>query len=288
MAELDSQPLRSPTIMVLLAIAATQAGSALAKLLFQQVGPAGAVLLRVGLAAIVLLLLWRPRFQAKLRQQARVILGFGLALACMNFAFYSAIARIPIGVAVAVEFIGPLGLAAITSRRWRDGLWVLLAGTGISLLTPISGVTLDGLGLALALLAGFCWATYILLAARTGKLLPGGQGLAWAMTIGAVVLLPLGWGHLTQIGQEPGLLGLGLGVAVLSSVIPYSLELEALRSLPVSVFGILLSLEPVAGALAGWFLLGETLTWQAMLAIGLVTIAAAGSARSCSAESPDR
>jgi inner membrane transporter RhtA len=237
------------------------------------------VMLRVGFAAIVLLLLWRPSWRTINHTNYRLLILFGLALAMMNFTFYLAIERVPIGIAVTLEFIGPLGIAVVNSRRWLDLLWVSLAAVGIILLAPIGGLVLDPLGILLALTAGALWATYIVLSARVGHAFPGGTGLAFAMTFGAIVLLPIGIaaGGVTLL--NPHLLGLGLGVALLSSALPYSLELEALRWMPMRVFGVLLSLEPVAAALMGFLILGETLELRAIVAIVLVTIAAVGAAR---------
>ncbi|NER00761.1 MAG: EamA family transporter, partial [Cyanothece sp. SIO2G6] len=201
------------------------------------------------------------------------------ALALMNFSFYLAIARLPIGIAVALEFTGPLGLAIISSRQWIDGMWAVLAGMGIGLLTPWGGFEVNAWGILFALMAASGWAIYIICSSKVGQVLPGGQGLAWAMVASALILLPIGTYGAGMTLLQPHLLGLGLGVALLSSVIPYSCELEALRSLPVYVVGILLSLEPVAAALTGWLILGETLTVRAMVAIVLVAIAAAGVSR---------
>ncbi|MBE9076022.1 EamA family transporter [Romeria aff. gracilis LEGE 07310] len=268
-----------PTGLVLLSIASTQIGSAFAKTLFPQVGAAGMVFLRVGFAALILFALWRPRWSAEVRRHFKTILGFGLALSLMNFAFYEAIDRIPLGIAVTLEFIGPLGLAVLKSQRWLDLLWVGLAGVGILMLTPVGGLALDPWGVALALLAACFWAAYILMSAKTGQALPGIEGLAWAMLVGSVVLAPIG---ITSAGSallQPPLLLMGLGVALLSSVVPYSFELMALRSLPVNVFGVLLSLEPMAAAIAGLFVLGETLTLRSLLAVMLVSLAAAGASR---------
>lgn len=269
-----------PTSLVLLAVATTQVGSAFAKSLFQVMGPTGVVLMRVGFAAVMLMVLWRPKLRAQVWQHSRLLLAFGLSLALMNLTFYLAINRIPIGIAVAVEFIGPLGVAVANSRRGLDVVWVGLAAAGIGLLTPIGGFELDMGGVGLALLAGACWAIYILLSARTGRALAGGEGLAWAMVVGALALLPLGIAAEGMALLQPKLLAMGAGVALLSSAIPYSLELEALRTLPMQVFGVLLSLEPAAAAVAGWLVLGETLSVRSMIAIALVTIAAAGSSRS--------
>ena len=273
---MQARPVASPTLLVLLSIVSTQLGSAVAKSLFTQISPYAMVCLRVGFAAIVLVMLWRPRWRQVERGHYLPLIGFGLSLALMNLAFYLAIERVPIGIAVALEFVGPLGVAICNSRRWLDGLWVAMAAAGILLLAPVGGATLDPLGLLLALTAGGFWAAYILLAAKVGKALPGGAGLAMAMTIGAVALLPVGlW---AGMALSPHLLLLGFGVALLSSALPYSLELEALRWMPVQVFGVLLSLEPAVAALVGFWVLKETLSLRAMIAIGLVTIAAVGAA----------
>ena len=263
----------------MLAIASTQLGSAIAKSIFADLGPAGAATLRVGFAALILMALWRPRWRPEVYSCLPTLMAFGCALGLMNFTFYCAIERIPIGIGVALEFIGPLGLAMVNARQWLDGLWALLAAIGIILLTPLGGFTLDGWGVILALIAGGFWALYISMSARIGRALAGGEGLAWAMVIGALILLPIG---ITIDGPalvQPRLMLIGLAVALLSSVIAYSLELSALRVLPVQVFGVLLSLEPAAAALFGWIGLGEALSLRAMAAIALVCIAAAGAAR---------
>lgn len=269
-------PRLSPNLLVLLSIASTQLGSAIAKSLFESLSPAAIVFLRVGFAAIVLLLLWQPSVKSIDRTHYKALILFGLSLALMNLTFYLAIERIPIGIAVTLEFIGPLGLAIVNSRRWLDVLWVVLAAVGIILLAPIGGLVFDPIGIFLALTAGGFWAAYILLSARVGRTLPGGTGLAFAMTIAAIVLLPVGIATGGSTLLNPYFLLLGLGVALLSSALPYSLELEALRWMPVRVFGVLLSLEPVAAALMGFLILRETLELRAILSIFLVTIAAAG------------
>lgn len=272
-------PTLPPTNLVLLSIASTQLGSAMAKSLFDVLSPSAVVLLRVVFAAVVLMMLWRHQIKGIFLQNWSALILFGLSLALMNLTFYLAIERIPIGVTVALEFIGPLGLAIANSRQLIDLLWVILAGIGIVLLAPIGGLSFDPIGIALALTAGGLWAVYIILSVKVGRALPGGAGLALAMTVGAIVLLPIGVaaGGLTLF--EPKLLLMGFGVAMLSSALPYSLELEALRWIPVRVFGVLLSLEPVVAALMGFIVLKETLELRALIAILLIAIAAAGSSR---------
>jgi inner membrane transporter RhtA len=279
MKNVHSLPALPPTSLVLLSIGSTQLGAAIAKSLFATMSPVGVVLLRVGFAALVLVLLWRPQLKSTVRSNLISLIGFGLVLGLMNLTFYLAIERIPIGIAVTLEFIGPLGVAVLNSRQRLDLLWVLLAAIGILLLAPMGGLTLDPVGVALACLAAGFWAAYILLSARIGQALPGGTGLALAMAIATVVLLPMGVLSDGMALLHPYPLLLGFGVAMLSSALPYSLELEALRILPVQVFGVLLSLEPVAAALMGFLILGETLDLHAMMAILLITIAAAGASR---------
>jgi inner membrane transporter RhtA len=272
-------PAVPPISLVLLSIVSTQLGSALAKSLFQVMSPAGVVLLRVGFAAILLLLWWRSHLKGNFCAHWRTLTLFGLSLGLMNLSFYLAIERIPIGVAVALEFLGPLGVAVFNSRRRLDWLWVMLAAIGIFLLAPIHGFVIDLTGIGFALVAGSFWASYIILAKRVGAVLSGGAGLALAMAIATLILLPIGiWTEGMALLQPDRWLP-GVGVALLSSAIPYSLELSALRYIPVQLFGILLSLEPMTAALMGFLVLGETLNTQAMMAIVLITIAAAGASR---------
>jgi inner membrane transporter RhtA len=207
------------------------------------------------------------------------VILFGLALAAMNTSFYLALDRIPLGIAVTLEFVGPLGVAVAASRRRLDLLWAGLAALGIVLLSPTPGGDLDLLGCALALLAGVFWAAYIVLAARVGRTFEGGRGLALAMVLAALALLPAG---IVEAGDEllvPGLLAVGFAVAMLSSAIPYSLELEALRRLPQGTFGVLMSLEPAVAATVGFVGLGQGLAVNEVVAIGLVVAASGGSLR---------
>lgn len=267
-----------PTILVLISIASTQLGSAFAKNIIQELGSITAVLLRVGLGAIVLLLIQRPRLKGYTASDYLVLILFGLGMAAMNLSFYSAIARIPLGVAVTLEFVGPLGVACANSRRTLDLLWIFLAGIGIFLLAPVTGSSLDPIGVGLALLAAFFWGTYILLSARVGKIFTETNGIALmatALGIGTIGLLPLG--ILSQsFTIKPQFLAAGLAVAILSSAIPYTFELEALKNLPVRVFGVLMSLEPAIATILGFIILGETLELRAIVAVALVTLASIG------------
>jgi inner membrane transporter RhtA len=276
-----------PVALVLLAVGSVQFGAALAKTLFDEAGAGGTVFLRVLLAAVVLAAIWRPRLSGRRAADLWLVAAFGLTLAGMNLAFYAALDRIPLGVAVTFEFVGPLGVAVAGSRRRLDLLWVVLAAVGILLLADFGDFGgLDSAGVALALLAGAFWAAYILLSARTGKAFPGGSGLALAMIVASALLAPVGIADAGGALLDPLVLALGLAVAMLSSAIPYSLELEALRRLPAGVFGVLMSLEPAVAALAGYVVLGETLGVREVAAIGFVVVASAGAARSASPTSP--
>lgn len=265
-----------------MSVVSVQVGAAFAKGLFPSLGAGGTVFLRVGFAALVLLLLWRPRVRRRgyTHTDYRAVVLFAVTLAGMNSAFYVALSRIPLGIAVAVEFVGPLSVAVFGSRRLLDLLWVTLAAGGILLLVPTGETTtIDPIGILLALLAGACWAAYILLSARVGRAFPGGSGLALSMALAAALLAPYG---IWQGGAgllDPHLLFVGASVGLLSSVVPYSLEIEALRKLPPHVFGVLLSTEPAIAALSGFIILGEALNWQESAALLLITIAAIGTSR---------
>jgi inner membrane transporter RhtA len=265
-------------VLVLGAISSVQFGAALAKTLFDEIGAGGTVFVRVLFAALVLALIWRPRVAGLGRREALLAVLFGLTLAGMNLAFYSALDRIPLGITVTLEFVGPLGVAVAGSRGALDLLWVGLAAAGILLLSDFGTTDLDGLGVALALFAGCLWAAYILLSARVGQVFPGGSGLALAMVVAAVLLCPVGVADAGADLFVPWILAAGAAVAILSSVIPYSLELEALRRIPPGVFGVLMSLEPAVAALAGFVVLGEGLVPRELVAILLVVAASAGAA----------
>jgi inner membrane transporter RhtA len=264
------------TVLVLGAIASIQVGAALAKRLFDQAGPAGTTFMRAAGAALVLLVLWRPRVRGLTRRQWALIAAFGLAQAAVTLAFYAAIARIPIAVAVAIEFTGPLGVAVAGSRHAVDGLWVALAGAGVLLLTGWTSGAVDPLGVGLAFLAAAWWACYILLSQRLGAAVPGWSGLALSVAVGALVLAPLGLADAGAALLDWRVLLGGLGVGVLAAVLPYSLELAALRRLPTRVFGVLMSLEPGAAAVAAFAILGERLLARELAGIACVVAASAG------------
>jgi inner membrane transporter RhtA len=271
--------------LVLASVASVQLGAAVATTLFDELEPGGTVLLRTGFAAVILVAIWRPTVARAAPGPLRDAAFFGCALAAMNLSFYAALDRIPLGIAVAFEFVGPFAVAVAGSRRPLDLLWVALAATGILLLSPIHG-SLDGLGVAFALLAGGFWAAYIVLTARIGRSFTGGEGLALGMAFSTLLLLPVGVVAAGGKLGDPGLLAIGLAVAVLSSAIPYSLELEALRRLPKGTFGVLMSLEPAVAALVGLVVLGQDLSAVEVIAIGCVVSASAGALGTAQAPSP--
>jgi inner membrane transporter RhtA len=272
---------RAPSgALVVGAIASVQFGSAVATTLFAQIGPAGAVLLRLFFGTVVVVALWRPRLSGRTTRELAVAVAFGLVLAGMNLSFYEAIHRIPLGIAVTIEFIGPLGVAIGGSRRRIDLLWVALAAAGIAALTRGQTHGLDALGAGLALLAGCLWGAYILLNARVGRAFERGTGLALALCVALVVTAPVGLiaggSHLFEARS----LALGAAVGMLSSAIPYSFEIEALRRIVPSVFGVLMSLEPAMAAIAGFIVLGQGLSAKAIAGIALVVSASIGASRS--------
>jgi inner membrane transporter RhtA len=249
-----------PVALVLSGIVSIQFGAALSATLFDDVGASGASLLRLGFAGLIMVALARPHPREHSAADLRLAVIFGLVLGAMNFTFYEALDRIPLGAAVTIEFAGPLTIAVVTSRRRLDLVWAALAAVGILLLAnPFGSGGLDPVGLAFILSAAFFWAIYILIAQRAGQRFEGMQGLAMAMAVS--VLVPLVPG-IAQGGSDllsPALLAMGLAVALLSSVIPYSLETEALRRMPANVFGVFMSLEPAVAALAGFLVLGQAL-----------------------------
>lgn len=274
----SSSPARSIPL-ILGSCVSLQFGAAIATTLFPELGAWGTTTLRLGLAGIVLMLIARPRLHRFDGAQWRAVLLFGIVMGSMNGFFYAAIDRIPLGTAVALEFLGPLTVSALLSTRRADLLWVLLALGGTSLFgldSLTGGSALDGIGVLLALAAALFWGLYVICSAKVGALVPGQGGLALAVMIGALTVLPLGApGAVTGL-MDSRLLGLAALTAVLASVLPYTLELAALRRLPRHVFGILLSLEPVVALLAGLVLLGQETTVLRILAAVLVVGASVG------------
>lgn len=265
-----------PVLLVLVAVLSVQFGGALAATLLPLVGVLGSVLLRIVLAAVLLLALVRPRWRGRSRQDWVTVAGFAVALTAMNICFYASLERLPIGVAVTIEFLGPLLLAAVTSRRGRDALAVLLALLGVLLISEaltVPWAQMDLVGIMLAAAAGGFWAAYIVLSGRTGARFEGLDGMAIALTIGAVALVPLGVLDAGTALLDGEVLLRGLGIALLSSAIPYSLELLALRRLSAGTFGVLLSLEPAAAALAGLLVLSQTMAPLQVVGMAMVVSA---------------
>ena len=291
-----------PAILVLTGVVSVQVGAGLAARLFSEVPPAAVTGLRLWTAALLLAVLGARGFRREITglirrrawPDAAVVVAFGLTLAVMNYSIYQAFARIPLGVAVTVEFLGPLAVAVAASRRLLDLAWVGLAGAGVALLSRAGdtapaaavhdpgGASLAGLnlaGLAFALAAAASWAIYILLSAATGRRFPGSSGLTVAMAVAALAVTPSGLLAGGRALLRPGVLATGAAIGLLSSIIPYSLELETLRRIPPRVFGIWMSLEPAVAAMVGLLLLGQALAAREWLAIGCVMIACAGAAR---------
>jgi inner membrane transporter RhtA len=265
-----------PTGLVLLSCFAIQFSTIGAKSLFDTLGVIGTGFLCKGIAAIFLLLRYPPNLkQHSIREYLPVFL-LGLSIAAMTLCIYGAIARIPLGIASTLEFLGPLGVSILGSRRKLDFLWIILAAIGVILLSPFHHASLDALGVGLALLSGFGWAGYILLGNRVGQVFPGRSGLALALAIATLLMMPFGIAQAGVTFLDWKLLAIATFVAGLGVVIPYSLEYTAIQKLSPRVFGVLMSIEPAIAALVGLVMLGEVLTWQSAIAILLVTSAAIG------------
>lgn len=268
---------------LLIAMVSYQCGATLAKHLFPQVGAQGATAYRLGLSALILLLWRRPWRRWGSRRDRMALWGYGLSMGAMNLVFYMSLRTIPLGIAVALEFTGPLALAMATSRRWVDFVWIALVVAGLVLLLPLRGQVhaLDPVGMAYALAAGVGWALYIVFGKKTGATY-GADAVTLGTSIGAMVAIPFGVAHAGAALLSPALLPYALGVALLSSALPYSLEMVSLTRLPARTFSTLLSLEPAVAALAGVSLLGERLSPLQWLAIFAIIVAAAGTALSVS------
>jgi inner membrane transporter RhtA len=277
---------RGAALLTLGSIVSVQSGSALATGLFDSVGPAGAVFLRAGFGAIALLLFTRGAPLRTREWPHRDVWLLSVSVAAVNLFFYAALERLPLGVTVTLEFVGPLGVAVLGSRRPRDVLWVVLAAAGIVLLSDGGGGDVDGLGVVLALSAGFFWGAYILFSDRVGALAPGPGGATMAAVISAAMVAPLG---IAQGGTDllaASTLLAGAAVGILSTAIPYAAEMEALRRLPRAVFGVLMSLEPAVAAAIGFLALSQDLSTRELIAIAFVVIASAGALRTAATPSP--
>jgi inner membrane transporter RhtA len=268
-----------PIAVLIAAMVCFQVGAAMAKGLFPAVGASGAAALRLALASIMLLIVWRPwRTRLSLRE-LRVIAIYGLAMGWMNFFFYLSLRSIPLGIAVALEFTGPLGLAMAASRRAIDFLWILMAALGLVALLPLGleSKPLDVLGVVCGLAAGLCWALYIYYGRKAGAA-HGGQTTALGMVVGAVAIAPIGAAQSGAHLLSPAILPVALAVALLSSALPYSLEMWAMPRLPTRTVGVLMSLDPAMGALSGLYFLGEGLSLIQWAAIASIMAASAVSA----------
>lgn len=268
-----------PPGLVLLSIVAIQVGAALAIHLFPIIGANGTVAMRIIISALLLGIAARSGVRTLLHTFIRhwqLLTVFGLCVAVMNLFFYQSIARIPLGAAVAFEFIGPLGVAAFTSRRMSHFGWIALAAVGIVLLSPLAGLNLDPLGIFFALIAGAGWGLFIILAGRVGTRIPGNDGLAIGMAVAALTMIPFAAPIVTELFLNPIILLAAIGVALLSTTIPFTMEFEALKRLSPRNYGILVSLEPAVAALVGAWLLEERIGLQGMIAVTCVVIAAIG------------
>ena len=265
--------------LVLLSIVSIQCGAAIAISLFDRVGPAGAVLLRNLLAVPILLAVWRPRLAGRSGSDLRLAALFGVALGVMNLSIYAALDRVPLGVAVTVEFLGPLGVAVLTGRGPLALLWAALAALGVVALAGPFGGSADALGIALAGVAALGWASYILLGRRVGRAFAGASGLTIGVAVAALIQLPVGIASGGSDLLAPAVLGVAICVAVLSTVVPYAAEIEALRRIPPAPFGIMMSLEPAVAALVGLIALDQGLAAGEVAGIALVVLASIGAIR---------
>jgi inner membrane transporter RhtA len=276
-----------PIAVLIAAMFCFQLGAVIAKGLFPLVGAAGTTALRMALASLVLLAVWRPWRMRLRRRDLRVIVIYGLAMGCMNLCFYLSLSSIPLGIAVALEFAGPLALAMAASRRTVDFVWILMAALGLLALLPLgmSSQSLPASGVLYALAAGFFWALYIFYGRKAGAA-HGGQTTALGMVVGAIVVVPIGAAQAGAQLFSPAILPAALGVALLSSALPYSLEMLAMPRLPTRTVGVLMSLDPALGALSGLVFLGERLSWIQWAAILSIMAASAGSAATNRREPP--
>ena len=273
-----SSPLLLPILAVLVAIVSLQGGASMAKGLFPIVGAQGTTALRLFFASLFMLAIWRPWRTPVPRANRLPILAYGAALGCMNLSFYMCLQTVPLGLAVALEFVGPLTVAVIASRRPIDFLWVAMAAAGIALLLALGPKTahVDLGGAALALFAGVCWGLYIVFGKRAGANGAQGHAASYGAIIASTIVIPVGIFHAGAGLLAPAILPVALAIGLLTSAIPYSLEMMALSRMPQRTFGILMSLEPAIGALSGFLFLGERLSLSQIAAVALIMAASAG------------
>jgi len=272
------KPILAPIPAVILAIISVQGGAAIAKGLFPVIGPASTASLRIGISALILLAVNRPNLRTLTGQHWKAVIPYGLMLGAMNFVFYLAAERIPLGLAVALEFVGPLLVAVLGSKRKTDYLWVVLAAGGIALIAPWTAKGLDPMGVGLAILAGAFWAGYIIMGSAVSKVISGGTAVTVGMLVASIIIVPFG---VASGGFEKLTIGLslsGIALALLSSAIPFSLEMSALHKLPKKTFGILMSLEPAAAAICGLIFIHEVLSLKEWIAVMLIVLASLGAA----------
>ena len=272
----------SAAALVLVGLACQEVGASFAVMLFPSTGPLGIVMLRLVFSALLLLAIARPRLRGHTAGAWRSVVWFGVVLASMNGLFYLALERLPLGVTVTIEVLGPLTLSILTASGLARWLWAGLALAGVGALGAGGWDRLDALGVVFALAAAVSWALYILASARVGREFPRLDGLALAMTVGAVIALPFGVAQAGAALLQPGILALGVAVALLSSTVPYALELIALRRLPASAFAIMMSLGPATASVAGFLLLGQRLSWLEIAGIALVIAASIGAVTAAS------
>ncbi|TQF13294.1 EamA family transporter [Myxococcus llanfairpwllgwyngyllgogerychwyrndrobwllllantysiliogogogochensis] len=277
-----TRPRTSAVLLLLVAMSCIQVGASLAKRLIPVVGAQGTTALRLVFASLILLAIWRPWRKRLTRAELRSVLVYGASLGVMNLTFYLALERIPLGIAVAIEFTGPLAVALLSTRKAVDFIWALLAVAGVVMILPLAGTgkALDWVGVGWALVAGTCWALYIVFGQKAGASVHGGTAASLGMLTAALLVVPFGVAQAGTSLLDVSLLPAVLGIAVLSSALPYSLEMMALKELPTRTFGILMSLEPALGALAGLLFLDERLSWVQALAVGFIVLASVGSALS--------
>ena len=269
-----------PILSVLLAIVSVQGGAAIAKSIFPILGAATTASFRIGLSAIFLMLIFRPKLSRLTSEQWKAVIPYGLCLGAMNLVFYIAIERIPLGLGVTLEFIGPLVLAVFSSKRRSDFIWILLAAAGIALIAPWNEQNIDLIGALLALLAGGFWTGYILLGGNISKIMDGAHAVTIGMLFAALLVVPFGLASGGLNNFSPGMFITLGALALLSSAIPFLLEMNALKQLPASTFSILMSMEPAVAAVSALIFLGEYLRFTEWLAIVLVISASAGAALS--------